>query len=170
MKNEADTHVGRVIRIRRLTCGCDRSWSSKEISEMRVFTRQELRRHTGKKKKAVYIAHWGKVYDVSRSFLSCGGTQQAIHTAGRDLTTGFIDATHGPEMLAGFPIAGVLHEDQCNHSALCDQTSRLIKHFHGTGSKRVNRWRDASSDIVPRARMIRRPRWLPLLFHTWRFL
>ncbi|MCK4472589.1 MAG: cytochrome B5, partial [Anaerolineae bacterium] len=36
---------------------------------MREFTKEELAQHDGKNGAAAFVAHEGKVYDVSRSFL-----------------------------------------------------------------------------------------------------
>ncbi|MCD6289690.1 MAG: cytochrome B5 [Anaerolineae bacterium] len=77
---------------------------------MRELTIEELAQYNGRDRKPAYIAHRGKIYDVSRSFLWQGGRHQAIHDAGTDLTAALEQAPHGPELIEEFPLVGVLVE------------------------------------------------------------
>ncbi len=75
---------------------------------MREFTLQELAKFDGRDGRPAYVAHKGKVYDVTGSFLWRGGHHQAMHQAGHDLTGAMKLAPHGPEFLERFPVVGVL--------------------------------------------------------------
>ncbi len=76
---------------------------------MKEFTEEELAQYNGKNGKAVYVAHMGKVYDVSASFLWKDGTHQVFHSAGEDLTDAFEQAPHGGDVFEKFPIVGILN-------------------------------------------------------------
>lgn len=75
---------------------------------MRTFTREELRKYTGRDGGPVYFAHQGKVYDASASWHWRGGKHQVLHAAGQDLTESLGAAPHGEDLLARLPIIGVL--------------------------------------------------------------
>lgn len=75
---------------------------------MREFTPKELAAYDGREGRPAYVAHGGKVYDVSGSFLWRGGRHQVLHRAGRDLTEALPQAPHGPELLEKFPVVGTL--------------------------------------------------------------
>ncbi len=77
---------------------------------MKTFTRGELVRCDGKEGRAAYIAYQGKVYDVTASFLWKGGRHQALHEAGRDLTTALAEAPHGSDLLARVPVVGIFSD------------------------------------------------------------
>ncbi len=77
---------------------------------MRAFTREELSHYDGRDGRPAYVAYEGKVYDVTDSFLWRDGRHQALHRAGADLTEALRTAPHGPELLARFPVVGVLVE------------------------------------------------------------
>ena len=75
---------------------------------MRAFSSEELGRYNGKKGNAAHVACNGKIFDVTASFLWRDGNHQVLHDAGRDLTESLSHAPHGEEMLAKFPVVGVL--------------------------------------------------------------
>ncbi len=77
---------------------------------MRALTISELKQYDGRGGRPAYVAYRGKVYDVSQSFLWKGGTHQALHDAGRDLTAEINDAPHGDEFITRFPVVGELIE------------------------------------------------------------
>jgi predicted heme/steroid binding protein len=79
---------------------------------MNEFTKETLLRYNGKDGRLAFIAHDGKVYDVSVSFLWRNGTHQFRHHAGQDLTDDLKQAPHGESMLEKFPIVGELREDK----------------------------------------------------------
>ena len=76
-------------------------------AEMKVFTKEELRKYDGSNGVA-YVAYDGKVYDVSHSFHWKRGVHQVMHHAGYDLTYALKQAPHGFDMLEKFPIVGEL--------------------------------------------------------------
>ena len=75
---------------------------------MQEFTQEELARYHGREGRPAYVAHGGKVYDVSGSFRWRGGRHQVLHRAGGDLTQELERAPHGPELLEKFPMVGTL--------------------------------------------------------------
>ena len=75
---------------------------------MREMTSEELERYNGQDGAAAYIACEGKIYDVSSSFLWQKGRHQVVHLAGIDLTAALDTAPHGADLLARFPIVGIL--------------------------------------------------------------
>jgi predicted heme/steroid binding protein len=50
---------------------------------MKEFTKEELAKFNGKGGAPMYVAHQGKVYDVSSSSLWEGGEHQGMHVVGR---------------------------------------------------------------------------------------
>jgi predicted heme/steroid binding protein len=79
---------------------------------MRRFTRKELARYNGQDGASAFIAYEGRVYDVSHSFLWQDGRHQVLHTAGADLTACLDEAPHGADLLARFPVIGMLSESK----------------------------------------------------------
>ena len=77
---------------------------------MRIFTVKDLAKYNGKNGKPAYVAHKGKVYDVTNSFLWKDGRHQVLHSAGTDLTIAIEQAPHSGEMLAKFPVIGILQK------------------------------------------------------------
>jgi predicted heme/steroid binding protein/uncharacterized membrane protein len=75
---------------------------------MKEFTPEELAQCNGENGKPVYIAHEGKVYDVSASKLWKTGAHMKRHPSGRDLTTEIQAAPHTAEVLQRFPQVGAL--------------------------------------------------------------
>lgn len=77
---------------------------------MKTFTSEELAICNGQNGQSAYIAHKGRVYDVSGSKLWKNGTHMKRHHAGGDLTTDILAAPHGEEMLARYPQVGVISQ------------------------------------------------------------
>jgi predicted heme/steroid binding protein len=77
---------------------------------MKEFTKEELAKFNGKNGAPIYIAHKGKVYDVSNSSLWEGGEHQGMHVAGADMTKDITDAPHESEVLERFPEVGTLKD------------------------------------------------------------
>lgn len=75
---------------------------------MKEFTREELARFNGRNGAPIYVAHMGKVYDVSGSGMWDGGEHQGMHVAGGDLTQDIADAPHEGDVLERFPVVGTL--------------------------------------------------------------
>lgn len=79
---------------------------------MKEFDTEELLKFNGENGSPVYIAHDGKVYDVSESKRWKGGVHMKRHRAGVDLSTDVKAAPHGPEVLEKFPQVGVLKKKE----------------------------------------------------------
>jgi len=97
---------------------------------MTEYSPEELAQYNGENGKPVYVAHQGKVYDVSASKMWKTGMHMKRHRSGQDLTTDIQGAPHPPDVLDRFPQVGVLkkaeeEEDQRMPAAL----AALIKQF-----------------------------------------
>jgi len=75
---------------------------------MKEFDPESLAEFSGKDGKPVYVAHKGRVMDVSTSRLWKTGWHMKRHSAGFDLTTDILSAPHGPEVLDKYPQVGTL--------------------------------------------------------------
>lgn len=75
---------------------------------MKEFTPEELTEYNGKDGKPAYVAHGGKVYDVSQSKLWKGGLHMRRHPASTDLTADIQAAPHDSEVLEEHPQVGTL--------------------------------------------------------------
>ncbi len=74
----------------------------------RKFTLDELKQYDGKEGRPAYIAHNGKVYDVTGDYLWTDGDHQGEHTAGKDLTEEMKLAPHSEETLERIKQVGIL--------------------------------------------------------------
>ena len=75
---------------------------------MKEITSEELVTFNGKDGHSIYIAHQGKVYDVSKSPLWSKGLHMNRHPSGKDLSSEISAAPHGPEVLERYPQVGIL--------------------------------------------------------------
>jgi len=75
---------------------------------MKEFDPATLAQYNGKDGKPIYVAHQGRVFDVSGSGRWKTGTHMKRHSSGKDLTSDISAAPHGPEMLERFPQVGIL--------------------------------------------------------------
>jgi len=75
---------------------------------MKEFTEEELAEFNGKDDNPAYVAHKGKVYDVSESKMWKGGQHMRRHNAGSDLSTDIQAAPHEADVLERYPQVGVL--------------------------------------------------------------
>lgn len=78
--------------------------------ELKTFTLDELAKYDGKDGRPAYVAHGGKVYDLSGSKLWKDGRHMKRHDAGLDLSVDLEQAPHGEDRLARYPLVGVVHE------------------------------------------------------------
>ena len=96
---------------------------------MKEIDPDALKQFDGKEGNPVYLAHKGKVYDVSASKLWKGGIHMMRHHAGNDLTTDIQAAPHGTEMLERYPQVGVLKNGGAAGRQTPEPLSRLLKRF-----------------------------------------
>jgi predicted heme/steroid binding protein/uncharacterized membrane protein len=75
---------------------------------MQELDLQTLAENNGRDGKKIFIAHEGKIYDVSASKLWKGGLHMRRHPAGTDLTADIQAAPHGAEVLERYPQVGVV--------------------------------------------------------------
>jgi predicted heme/steroid binding protein/uncharacterized membrane protein len=79
---------------------------------MQEFDREELEKYDGKDGRPIYIAHKGKVYDVTNSKLWKNGLHMNRHQAGMDLTADIQGAPHESDVLERYPQVGTLKEEE----------------------------------------------------------
>ncbi len=101
---------------------------------MKEFSLKTLAENNGEDGKPVYVAHKGKVYDVSESKMWKGGTHMKRHKAGNDLTTDIQAAPHDPDVLARYPQVGVLKQEETEKEETMQQPmpeflSNLLKRY-----------------------------------------
>ena len=75
---------------------------------MKEFDEAELSKFNGENGRPIYIAHNGKVYDVTESKLWRNGIHMKRHHAGGDLTSDMQAAPHEIDVLQRYPQVGVL--------------------------------------------------------------
>lgn len=78
--------------------------------EQQQFTIESLSKFDGKDGGPAYVAHKGKVYDVTNSLMWKDGDHEGEHQAGADLTAEMDNAPHLPDELDAFPVVGTLAE------------------------------------------------------------
>ncbi|MEW6670714.1 MAG: DUF2231 domain-containing protein [Thermodesulfobacteriota bacterium] len=96
---------------------------------MKEFDSEELAKFNGENGSPVYIAHQGKVYDISESNRWKGGLHMKRHRAGADLSTDIKAAPHGPEVLERFPQVGVLKQKTRSEVDMPAALSRLLARY-----------------------------------------
>lgn len=77
----------------------------------------------------MYIAHAGKVIDVTGSKLWKSGLHMKRHHAGKDLTTDIQAAPHSLEVLDRYPQVGVLKKEVASERKIPSSLSRLLSRF-----------------------------------------
>lgn len=82
------------------------------------FDSEGLSTHDGKEGRPAYIAHGGRVIDVSKSRLWAKGLHMGRHHAGVDLTLDIEAAPHGTEVLDRYPQVGVFEEGSKTETVL----------------------------------------------------
>jgi len=96
---------------------------------MKEFTLKMLAENNGENDKPIYIAHKGKVYDVSGSRLWKGGVHMKRHKSGNDLTTDIQAAPHETDVLERYPQIGVLKIEEETPMPMPEFLSLLLKRF-----------------------------------------
>lgn len=90
---------------------------------------KDLSKCNGKEGNPVYIAHQGRIIDVSASPLWKGGLHMNRHHAGNDLTTDIQAAPHGLEVLDRYPQVAVLKRERLPEPEIPKTLSGLLKRF-----------------------------------------
>ncbi|OPY75435.1 MAG: hypothetical protein A4E65_03557 [Syntrophorhabdus sp. PtaU1.Bin153] len=83
----------------------------------------------GKNGNPTYIAHNGRVIDVSASTLWQGGLHMQRHSAGKDLTADINAAPHGLEVLDRYPQVGILKEKGPPERPMPNVLAVLLRQF-----------------------------------------
>jgi predicted heme/steroid binding protein/uncharacterized membrane protein len=96
---------------------------------MKEIDPKDLLQFDGKDGHPVYIAHNGRVIDVSESKLWKTGLHMNRHHAGQDLTTDIKAAPHGLEVLDRYPQVGVVKKEDLPERALPEILIFLLKRF-----------------------------------------
>jgi predicted heme/steroid binding protein/uncharacterized membrane protein len=78
---------------------------------MQEFEIADLEKFDGKDGRPIYVAHKGKVYDVSGSKLWRNGLHMKRHHAGQDLTADIQGAPHESDVLERYPQVGILKKE-----------------------------------------------------------
>ncbi|WP_243438465.1 DUF2231 domain-containing protein [Fundidesulfovibrio soli] len=73
-----------------------------------VISQETLAKCNGEGGNPIYVAHEGRVYDVSASRLWKGGKHMNRHLAGGDLSLEFASAPHNVDVLKRFPQVGII--------------------------------------------------------------
>lgn len=96
---------------------------------MKEIEQSELERCNGKNGNPVYIAHKGRVIDVTESAKWKSGVHMMRHHAGGDLTAEIAAAPHGVEVLDRYPQVGVLKGKETPDRPMPAMLSRLLDRF-----------------------------------------
>ncbi|MFO7964337.1 MAG: DUF2231 domain-containing protein [Desulfobacterales bacterium] len=76
------------------------------------FNSDSLSNHDGKNGNPAYVGFQGEVFDVTGSMKWKNGLHMNRHHAGRDLTTAFKGAPHGPEVFERFSKVGTFIKEE----------------------------------------------------------
>jgi predicted heme/steroid binding protein/uncharacterized membrane protein len=96
---------------------------------MKEFDAATLATYNGQNGSPIYVAHDGKVYDVSESKLWRNGVHMKRHLAGKDLTTDIQAAPHDLDVLARYPQVGVLKKEAVEEQKIPQPIDWLITKF-----------------------------------------
>lgn len=96
---------------------------------MKEINEEELAKNDGINGSPCYIAHQGKVFDVSASKQWKGGVHMQRHHAGRDLTPDIQAAPHDRDVLDRYPQVAILRTEAGEERALPAMLVRLLKRF-----------------------------------------
>jgi predicted heme/steroid binding protein/uncharacterized membrane protein len=96
---------------------------------MKEFNDESLKEFNGQDGKPIYVAHQGKVYDVSASRFWKTGTHMKRHSSGGDLTAEITAAPHGPEVLERYPQVGILKKAETTERPMPGWLDNLLKSF-----------------------------------------
>jgi predicted heme/steroid binding protein/uncharacterized membrane protein len=94
-----------------------------------TLDKEQLSKNDGKEGRPTYIAHGGRVFDVSKSRLWKTGTHMGRHQAGTDLTVDIEAAPHGLEVLDRYPQVGTLVREKASVDNLPPLLSALFLRY-----------------------------------------
>jgi predicted heme/steroid binding protein/uncharacterized membrane protein len=93
---------------------------------MKELDSKELETYNGQDGKPVYVAHEGRVIDVTKSKLWKGGLHMKRHHAGKDMTTEIKAAPHGAEVLERYPQVGKIKREDTADRRIPKTLARLL--------------------------------------------
>lgn len=96
---------------------------------MKEFDADELARFNGENGNPIYVAHAGKVYDVSESKLWRNGQHMNRHRSGSDLTSDMQAAPHAIDVLERYPQVGVSKKIAVKEPVIPQPIAWLVKRF-----------------------------------------
>src|SRR4030042_1541686 len=96
---------------------------------MKEFDPESLAEFNGKEGRPIYIAHEGRVIDVSGSKFWKTGLHMKRHEAGKDLTADIEAAPHGTEVLDRYPQVGILSKEEEGVRPMPKVLSGLLDRF-----------------------------------------
>ena len=96
---------------------------------MKEFDLESLSKFNGQNENLVYIAHQGRVIDVTNSKLWRTGLHMKRHQAGQDLTADIEAAPHGLEVLDRYPQVGILEKKEVSERPMPKFLSGLLARF-----------------------------------------
>ena len=96
---------------------------------MKEFTPEALNQFNGENDQPIYVAHKGKVYDLSESKMWRKGMHMKRHQAGCDLTTDIQAAPHEPDVLERYPQVGVLKKEPAAGQQIPAALETLLTRF-----------------------------------------
>jgi len=96
---------------------------------MKEFDDESLKEFNGQDGNPVYVAHQGRIYNVSASRFWKTGTHMKRHPSGGDLTDEITAAPHGPEVLERYPQVGILNKAETTERPMPGWLDNLLKSF-----------------------------------------
>lgn len=96
---------------------------------MKEFDSKSLAQFDGKEERPAYIAHKGRVFDVSGSKIWKNGLHMKRHMAGHDLTADIEAAPHGPDVLDRHPQVGTLTMKVAEDGPMPKPIEALLERF-----------------------------------------
>ncbi len=123
--NRASYYPAAMLVVTIPSCGGMRT--GKDI--MNTFDPESLSKNNGKDGRPVFVAHKGRIIDVSASKLWKTGIHMNRHPAGHDLTADIEAAPHGPEVLDRYPQVGTLATTDGADRSLPESLERLLERF-----------------------------------------